>query len=451
MPLIAGSKLKPNKAEPKHYVLFSLCLASPLIFSVIRKYLPGQPNYIEVSSILTVFIIGNYVFTRGQKLPKWISSILLLWMLLQLLYLIPAFIVDYRIGFAAIATRIFPMFMALIAYNSIREVNDIKRALAWISYLSVPFFLASFYVAIRGMYGLPKLLLPIERIIQTNRYINKGLVYTGTAIFSTPTQLGYFGLISLFIILLLHSLDIKIVPFCKNFFSIILGTLSVLITLLSARRLVFYFSMSLLISYLILRRKIKLIAILVIVLSFTYLLNQLAPVHSPIITKWSDIIFNPDYEGITYFQTLELRIKEPFLNNIIHALNDNYFGHFLGSRGQEAIAFGYYLYGIDNDIEVGAAQLAHEMGILGLFCFPLMILLFVYKIYRKSIYSIYRLPLLLLILFFIAIFLAYYLKSLQILSTNSMISYMFWAIPGICSRLLEIGKYRNDRQKYRFV
>ena len=123
-------------------------------------------------------------------------------------------------------------------------------------------------------------------------------------------------------------------------------------------------------------------------------------------------------------------------------LNESIYGHFLGSRGPEAAALGYYdPYNRAKNIpvEVGGAQLAYEMGILGLVLMPIIILTIIRRILKLSKHKMHFRAIVILLTFNILLYIEYFTKSHMVLNTTQMQTYLFWAIPGICASLIEIG------------
>lgn len=437
--------------------MFSLCLVSPLISSIIRKLTPDQPNFIEVSSILLVAIIGMWSLTGIRILPKWISYPLLLWAGFQFLYALPSIQYDYRIGLSAIGTRILPMLMAQIAYFSIRSISDLKKSTLWITYLAIPFLAISLWVSIYGNISLPIILKPVFILMELGRDINKGQIYTASAIFSTPTVLGLFGFVVVTLALMNYSLLLRNIHYLfSKFMMFFICTSGILLAYLGGRRIALYMSVAIIIIYIMRGRKFyfTIAFVMITLLAFREIDNRTTIVGKSI-EKRSDIILKSDSGDITFGETLKNRFYNVFLSLTLRHIEESWIGHFLGSRGQEALVFGYWRYRMDGAVEVGAAQLAYEMGMIGLILMPLVIVIVSIKIIKESRRLLYKDAVIILITYFIIIFVDYYTKASPALTTNQIHHYLFWSVPGICASLIEIGRrssackiFMSNNRKY---
>ena len=429
--------MKLNKSR---YWMFSLCLTSPMIFSIIRKLVPGQPNFIDAASIMIIIFVWGLIFNNRHSFPKWAHTPLLIWAFIQFMYAIPSIIYDYRIGLSAIGTRILPMLMVPIAYYTIRNCRDIQLSTLWICYLALPFLFISIYVSIYGNHSLPMILRPSEVIIYLGKDINKGQIYTASAIFATPTQLGYFGLI----VLVLVILNATISSFRKTRFMsvnlLMLGVSGILLAYLSGRRIFLYLSIIMVSLYFVMKKEA--IVVLIAILTFIAIIeiDNKSVVVGKSIEKRSDIILKSDRQDMTFYETLIGRFDNVFLHWTRENLSQAFIGSFLGSRGREAIALGYYKYGEDTGVEVGAAQLAYEMGFIGLLLMPTIVLYLIINLYKRSKHLQFKIAIRLLTTFFALMFINYYTKGLGLLTTNGMWAYFFWSIPGLCLSLIDISQ-----------
>lgn len=91
-----------------------MLLASTVLFPVVRKLLPGQPSYLEVGSSA---IVGILLLSNRAAILR-IKSILLyalgLYVLFELIYAVRSLTADWRIGAAAVASRILPTLACLL-------------------------------------------------------------------------------------------------------------------------------------------------------------------------------------------------------------------------------------------------------------------------------------------------------------------------------------------------
>ena len=122
-------------------IILYVCLISPLLFSIVRKTWPGQPAWIEGMSLLIIFFFFILSYKNIFAIDRYIRGSLFSIILIYAMFIIPSLFVDLRIGLAAFFTRIVPIFLVVIFYKNIvniNQINNISKMFAWISVLLLP-------------------------------------------------------------------------------------------------------------------------------------------------------------------------------------------------------------------------------------------------------------------------------------------------------------------------
>jgi hypothetical protein len=427
------------------------CLISPLIFSIIRKILPGQPAAIEIGPLICIFLI--FIFSRNiLSINRFIRSPLFVIISTYIIFITFSILVDYRIGAASFFMRIVPIFLVFIFYNytiTIHQIHNISKVFAWITIFLFP-------IAITGiLFGnnfLFEIFSPINSVIDGQRELRHGFASVAT-IFSTPWTMawsfvGIIGLLGFSLLTFNHSIYEKTLIHMALFSSFVL-------------------------LFLTMRRGAIVVGILC--LAFIYLnnLNFKRILLLSVFALLFTIIFSMFNANVSGSSNLELSMTESvlkfnsFTNEIYFRFYtifwqtymfymENYpLGSFLGAAGPEGTAFGYDL-GLKHRfaVEIGAALLVAEMGI-----FPHLIVIFsMFFLFFVQYYCSRRTSVakgvLLLLLMQVGMMFMWLLKSTLVLNNPHFGHFFFWASIGIVmaairdsrstNLFLDISKRKND-------
>jgi hypothetical protein len=131
------------------------------------------------------------------------------------------------------------------------------------------------------------------------------------------------------------------------------------------------------------------------------------------------------------------RFNDVFLEFWIFWFKEAPFGNYLGFAGPEANALGIRTHeAISGNVEVGAAQLMAETGLLGSLGFPLIIISMILAISSRARGTNVEGAVLTLVMFMGSLFALYYMKEISILVGLWVATLTFWATPGICAALI---------------
>lgn len=417
---------------------FLLCFLAPIGGGILRKITPGQPAYMEVLAVLPIFVALIKLNKRNQGIPQWLMTPIFLFMLLQVLYSVPSVLDDWKVGTAAVLIRVVPMFMALIAYESIHQPDDLNRFSSNIVYIPLVLFPIAIFGFLYGNASLPMILQPVQKVMFLERDVRNGLNIPVT-VFTTQWVMSWSLLAVLYVLLaelLLNELKMN----TKEYYVRLLSCLAALgILYLSYRRGSLVVGVTGVVTYIILsKRKIGLLTLLVVGavgIIFLGLLKDEVFFFGNMVAKNSELVFAGDELNPA------TRYSDVFWPWFSFWLKVAPFGNYLGYSGPEARGFGV-LGALEqaNVVEVGGAQLAAEMGYLGAFLFPSIVFVLSIKLillsYRNKCFS----SVLLLILFQMGIFANYYFKEFLALVNISMGQFLFWANFGLCAALIKNEK-----------
>ena len=115
-----------------------LLLLSPVLGVIFRKILPGQSIIIEIGfSAIGLFLMSGYILINYGKKKYNIPLLLSLWIVFNIIYLIPGFNIDYRIPITSFVTRIMPLFLPIAAYYCINGIKDYVSICRLFSFISI--------------------------------------------------------------------------------------------------------------------------------------------------------------------------------------------------------------------------------------------------------------------------------------------------------------------------
>lgn len=415
---------------------FSICLLAPAGGALLRKFLPGQPIFAEVAAVIPILMAVIWVSRHGRTLPQWVSRPLIYWGLFQIAFAVPSVLEDWRVGISVLFTRIAPMFMAIVAYGTIRTWSDFRNASKWVVWLAILLFPIGLIVVFFGNSILPTFLQPIDKILIIERDIRNGFPSAAT-IFTTQWILSWSALSILY--LALSNLLLPAFPtLTKNqrYLFLIASLASLFLIYASFRRGALVAGLIGFIAFFLFLRNRFSLQILVVTVIFLIGLSL-------IIDNYGYNVGNKlnERSGTTLI-LMELdpskRIEDTFLPYFVFWLDATPLGNYVGYAGPEARGLGNLAHRMYNDvIEVGGAQLVAEMGILGAIIMPLILIIISVNILVRSQKMLCASSVRMLLVFQAVIFLNYYFKEMLALVNPSMGLFFFWAIPGLCVSLMD--------------
>jgi hypothetical protein len=121
-------------------------------------------------------------------------------------------------------------------------------------------------------------------------------------------------------------------------------------------------------------------------------------------------------------------------------------GMFLGYSGNEGAAFpNSSLPQPYVPVETGAAVAVAETGIIGFFLYLGVIFTISLRILKRAKSGENRNAIYILMTYFIGFFIIYYVKAYTVMGALSVAQLVFWAVPGICVKLIFLQKQaRHD-------
>jgi hypothetical protein len=395
--------------------------------SFLRKLLPGQPAQVEAVPTFVVLIAGLWAYHQGRRLPAPLAALLLMLASLQIVYAFLGIFADARLTAATLMTRVVPMLMALVAYASIRTWSDLVWTAKWMSGIVVLMLPIGVAVTLGGTEAVPPWLQPIESITLAGRDIRSGLSVVA-GLFSTQWIMS----LSLLAIVFL-ALSVIAVTEAKHTPTVwwwLMVASALLLVYLSTRRGAFIVGSIGIVTFILSRR-----------LSIRALLSvAVVGILISLVDAYGVVLPRSGYETRSEFLSdidVSDRVSSVFERYTSYWLETTPLGNYLGYAGPEGRALGV---GVYEDafavVEVGGAQLAAEMGMVGMLLMPLMLA-------GTSIYLVKRARRLkcqnavyVLVIFQIGLFVLYYSKELLALSNVSLAQFFFWAVPGISMALI---------------
>jgi hypothetical protein len=409
------------------------CLVSPAITVLVRKFVPGQPAYIEVAAVGVVLAGWRWAFGQDRSLPGWAADPMVLWMLFQILYAMLSVFEDWRVGALAVVTRVVPMAMAFIAFTAIREWDDLERVSSWVCSLALLLLPVGIIVAFFGNEVLPFWLQPLEKMPIGGRL--RGGIPPVSAIFNTYGALATAMLAVFFLALANVALaEIRQKNTARWWLT---AAAAFLLVYLSTRRGAFIGGLVGIIGFTLDRRKFSkwqaLILLSIIVLII--LVDAYGLVSSSSYDVRSEAALDWDFSK---------RINEIFAKFFRLWIDLAPLGNYLGFAGSEARNIGSVGYSrVYSVVEVGGAQLVAEVGILGAVFLPVTVAILIVGLYRRARRLSCQRAVNTLLLGQVVLFVLYYFKELQIVANVSLAQFFFWSIPGICAALIQYEQERS--------
>ena len=439
-----------KKNNNHNSLVFAVCLLSPILAGVLRKTLPGQPVYADALPALLPLLIGvNTLLSKNKvKMKRQIIGPLFGWALFQTIFAIFAIQNEILVGISAIFTRICPMFMTIIAFNSIKKENDLQTVSYLASILILIMLPFGLYSSIYGNSALPTFFRPIDIITIAKRDEREGLS-SFAGLFSSQWILSISCLSILYLLLTQFFLGKKSAK--ETIWWAIAAASTLALIYFSTRRGAFLmglFGLAFVLFKTIDLKKQKgkrsrsnLIIGIVVVMSIMYFLANNIDKYAVKENDGKNKISRSSWVLSKKETSMYDRLERVFIPITIEWAGYTPFGKYLGYGGPEVRAFkilGYREY--TDYVEVGSAQLVAEMGIAGTIIMPLLIILVIVRVYRLSRKSKYEKAISLLLLYMIIVFSLYYTKESLVLVNVSVCSLFFWSVPGICAALLKFEK-----------
>jgi len=417
----------------KQTVLY-ICLLAPLLFSIVRKLVPGQPSWIEVLSPVIICIVFFFTFKSHVKLPYSIKLPLFVIIGLFSVYALLSITQDPMIGLASFFTRIAPIFLVFIFYKLIcneLQVIRIAKLFSWLTILLLPMAIIG---VLFGNDFLPAAFSPIDAIILDNREVRHGFRSVST-VFTTHWTMSWS------IVGILGILGFSLVAFKQTSSEKILISLGIIT--------------SVILIYLTMRRGALAVGLLTVLFIYLKSINvkALLSLLMAAITFYFVVLFfdmaMQNGENLLMSDAI-LRLGDVKLNHRFNLIFWSFFsfwldiypfGSFLGAAGPEGRGLGFLLHEIHQSaIEVGGAQLVAEIGIISTIIFIFSILFIMYvQFYNSRRTSISKATRVLLAMQFGLIFM-YFFKDMLVFTNPHMGNYIFWASIGIVMKSIRLVK-----------
>jgi hypothetical protein len=437
----------------RRWIVFLFAQLAPLVGHVARKIVPGNPVWTEGLSIIPVVFIGLWALQGRERCPGWITRPLVLLAALMLAWTVKGLIEAPLVALSEIPFRIGPMLMTPVAYATIRSEEDMSKVSNIFGVLALLLAPISIYVAVFGDSSLPQLLRPTAYHEAAGLTRLKDQYLTACALFSTPSQLGYFGLV-----VFGWSIVVFSTPRLKSRqFTLVAMVAGFIILYLSGRRIFTYIATILFMSNLLSSRAhvfrwvVAGLLVLAAVLWIDRRSEYLIPTHGTRISY----LLQPDRSGTTFTGSAEGRFDRIVVRSGISNLLRYPLGTYLGKFSATGRALGendILAQNADNpeahiSIESGLNLLIVEMGFVGAIAWPLAVLYIIYQLLRRSRHARSRHSVVVLLLFFSLLAFNYLLKDNNSLHGHQVQALFFWALPGLCAALLEKGSSQPRNQQ----
>lgn len=349
----SGEAKQARKAARALTIVILLAAVSGLA----RKYVPGQPSWVEVLPSLAVIAVYVSLRNPARGAPSWFLGPLKLLVCFQLVYALLGVNENWKVSGIAVFTRLAPMLLVVVAYRAGKDPDCVRtnaKVLAYIVLAQVP---GAVLTLLGQASRLPSAFLPIYSVIESGKASREGVVaYSG--LFSTPWLAGTGVLACVYACL--QGVQVEVSRLKRQLYwwgaasglillyvstrrgALVMGAMAFVVPLLAGRRRAV--------------RHLAMLAVLAI-LAFYLLSSEAAPTGPG--SYQSRMQFIEDVSATE-------RITDVFLPIVEHWAEDRPWGSYLGCYGPEAVP----LLGSWRDrglypIEVGAALLIAETGIFG--------------------------------------------------------------------------------------
>jgi len=407
-------------------VLFLLAMSSPILFSLLRKFVPGQSAGVEAAANIVVLAVFLYMIPR-LRFPRPLGGALLLLFLFQFAYALPALYESPVFGVSVLVTRFAPMMLFPIAYSVALSVSDLKRYGRALQYVSFVLLCGGVYFLLYGRASLPFIFQPIQTIFDAGRLTRSGIpVYVGC--FATRWIFSWFLLAVFFLFLALAS-DKNATQRARLIW--LVSAASVLfMTYLSTRRAVFYMCSIGLLYYFIGAKFATWLRVagLISALAVLVLVNQFGPEARGSYDSSVDYVADVDMNS---------RMDNVFWRHTDHALDHRPWGKFLGSNGPESKVLRG---GMDFPVEVGSAMLIAETGLVGNVLFVCVEVVVFLTIWRRAAMHPNTVMVRMFGLFVFLYSALFYTKEYSALANVCFGQFAYWGYTGIAAAFIRPGR-----------
>ncbi len=412
-----------------------MVLVAPVAAGIVRKFWPAQPPWIEGVPnllILPALLLPN---PGKRKLPPLIGTPIIALCIFTLVYALAAAAVSPFLGAAVVITRILPLGLVWLGYRAVRSSDDLvwlARRLVVVTFASTP---AAAWTFFQGSEMLPSVFLPIETVLTTGKYWRSGVeMFSG--LLTTPWILSHTAFAVAGISL--AAIRKGSLPSVGRWLS--LGyVLSLFLLYMSARRGLFFGALlaTAMGSVLFTRGRRKTAFPLGLLIVLLFVLVQL-DASSFVKSRYQSGSFESRGE-LFRDDPLSGRLDAVFVPLLFYWIDNAPFGSYLGAAGPE----GWSTSPVGRSgesVEVGAAQLVAETGIMGLAVFVLCVVGAWIATLRVAMGAQHDAAHAVGVLFAFAVvlFITYLGKELLSLCNPSMGQYMFWTELGIAASLAAV-------------
>ena len=416
----------------KHWRILALCLFGPVVASIARKVMPGQPLALEIAGFVAAPVGLLVAPVLGRRLPSYLRQPLVLWIVFQVVFVILAVPHDWRIGATATATRILPMGMTWVAYACIRELDDVTRVAHWFAVLALILVPSGIYTAIFGHESLPALLQPVQRFEDLHGSSWRGQFPTPSGVFANNGGLAHAMLASTFMLLAgLAASRTKLTSHRRAFLWLAVAG-ALLLIFLAARRTIVIWTAVGVATYLLSsrQRSFGMLVAVGLLLVGVYELGDLGLAERARIGDRTEILGEMDFQW---------QLSNAILFELDYWFDATPLGTFLGSVGPERAAFGLprSLQLARTYVELGCGQMLAETGVAGLLLMPIIIGYMLAQLMTRATGMRCAVVVRMLSVFVVVLLLQYYFKGQSALTRVTIAQMLFWAALGIAAAVID--------------
>jgi len=395
------------------------------IFHLVRKIWPGQPVFFMAVGFPVVFIVILWaiITKRIASIPGWVKFPITIWIILQSFFLVLSLQHGVELFSISFFVQIVPLFLPWLAYQSIISGSQLRKLCSFYSLLAVFLLPFAIFTIIFGDTSLPPFLRAIDTMVEQGLNYRAGLqAFSG--IFSTQAGLAntMMGTIYLIAFTIAYRQQ-KGLTLYKEFFSLLSA---VVLLYSSTRRGALFLSLP---ALLFLFFRIK---------SFRLRLFSLVSmlIFGVLVIVLDEYSYSGQVDSRTAFLVtgdLWARINGIFLGLWGNALYFTPWGTCLGAGSKAGDVVGILP---PYALEVGAAVVTHETGIIGVITLMLCIAYLSIKEWQIASRMIYwKQSVQLLVIFQITYFIQWFCKEMMSMGNFNFSYLLFWSVPGIVAGL----------------
>jgi hypothetical protein len=394
------------------------------IFHLLRKIWPGQPVFFMAVGFPVVFIIILWAVITKQlaSIPGWVKFPITIWIILQSFFLVLSLQHGVKLFSISFFVQIVPLFLPWLAYQSIISGSQLRELCSFYSLLAVFLLPFAIFTIIFGDTSLPPFLRAIDTMVERGLNYRAGLqAFSG--IFSTQAGMSntMMGTIYLIAFTIAYRQQ-KGASIYKEFFSLLSA---VVLLYSSTRRGALFLSLP---ALLFLFLRIKSFRLKMFSFVGLFILGALVIV----LDKYSYSVQVDSRTAFVVTGDLWLRINHIFLRLWGNALHLTPWGTCLGAGSQAGMVVGIF----PPDLEVGAAVVTHETGLIGVITLMICIAYLIRKEWQiASKMILWKQPVQLLVIFQLAYFIQWFCKERLAMGNFNFSYLLFWSVPGIIAGL----------------